>query len=61
MHYKKKNLIYLLKIYINLVNNKKLYKTMAKNTKDKVNKLSNTRIYQYLYKGIILNSLFINH
>ena len=45
--------------YLNLVNNPEKYKKIAKKAKIKVNKLTNERIYQYIYKGILLNSLFI--
>ena len=34
---------------------------MAINTTNKVNQLTNERIYQYIYKGIVLNSNFIKN
>lgn len=47
------------KVYINLEKNPEKYKKMAKKAKNKVNKMSNERLYQYIYKGILLNSKFI--
>ena len=47
-------------IYFKLIKSPKKYKNMAKKTTEKVRKLTNERIYQYIYKGILLNSQFID-
>ena len=51
--------IKLKKTYIKLIKNPDKYKKMAINTTNKVNQLTNERIYQYIYKGIVLNSNII--
>ena len=45
--------------YIDFENNPEKYKKMVRKSKKKINKLTNERIYQYIYKGILLNSKFI--
>jgi hypothetical protein len=49
-------------VYTHINNNPNKYKKMVKNAKTKVSKLTNDRIYQYIYTGIVLNSKikFIN-
>ena len=46
-------------IYIKMINNPKHYAKMSKSANKKVNTLSNERIYQYIYKGIVHNSKYI--
>lgn len=47
------------KVYYELVRNPEKYRKMAKETTQKVKKLTNDRIYQYIYKGILLNSKYL--
>jgi hypothetical protein len=43
-------------VYDDINNNPTKYKLMIKKTKKKIEKLTNDRIYQYIYTGIVLNS-----
>lgn len=46
-------------LYYKINNNIEFYKKKAKKTKLEVEKLTNERIYQYIYRGILLNSELI--
>ena len=51
----------LIKIYDEFKKNPKKYEKMISNTRKKIEKLNNERVYSYIYKCIKLNSKYIKN